>query len=750
MNNSKSNILCRIGVGIHLGTKVRISLLVCTGLLLLIFCPSVTAWEFFGNEPNLMELAEREFPTMSPLEKNLFRKVADGEFADYTADTECKLRANYIAWLCTDLKASKLVMHNGIWIKGAHITGKLDLSFAKISFPLRFEGCKFTKDINLEQATVHVLDFSGTHTLSINAKRLTVEGDVRFRNDFKAKGTVNLIGAKIGGYLDCSGGKFINKRRRGYKNAQIALEATGIKVEGNVNLCGGFDSKGTVSLYGATIGRELDCKGGKFTNPGLVAFNGDQMQVDGCVFLSEGFKAEGQVRLIGAIIGRDLDCTNGKFFITSNKTANSKGFGEALKASGMKVSGNMYLRKGFEATGMVRLVDATVDGFLDCSGGKFSNNSDGLNGPVEAIEATRLQVGGTVSMCIDKDTKEIFRATGMVSLYGANIGGDLDCKRGEFVNPKGTALCADLLEVDQHVFLSENFHAEGEVCFKNAKINGYLLLGNIDSPKKAKLNLQFAQVSMLNIKNTNEDQWPRKLLLQGLNYEEINDDFADNQKALIKWLRLQYGEPGDYFRPQPYEKLAEVLSKSGRKTIAKKILITKNDDKKDPNLRLPLTRRERLWHSMFGALISYGYKPWHAAIYGMGFVLLGWLIFSKGFKKGFIKPTKEKEFIKRPKETEVHNKNGKPNDDFKPKAGENYPKFNALMYSLDIFVPLIDLHQSKYWLPNINKMKTQRTSHNFILFNAGGLLWCYLWIQTIFGWLLTLLLVAGLTGLVRK
>jgi hypothetical protein len=162
---------------------------------------------------------------------------------------------------------------------------------------------------------------------------------------------VNLIGAKIGGYLDCAGGKFINKTKRGSEHENKAIEATGVKVDGNVSFCDGFESKGTVSLYGATIGRELDCKGGKFTNPGWVAFNGDQMQVKGCVFLSEDFEAKGQVRLIGAKIGRDLDCTNGKFINDSKKATARKNteesFREALKAPGLRVGRNVYLRNCF-------------------------------------------------------------------------------------------------------------------------------------------------------------------------------------------------------------------------------------------------------------------------------------------------------------------------------------------------------------------------------------------------------------------
>ena len=65
------------------------------------------------------------------------------------------------------------------------------------------------------------------------------------------------------------------------------------------------------------------------------------------------------------------------------------------------------------------------------------------------------------------------------------------------------------------------------------------------------------------------------------------------------------------------------------------------------------------------------------------------------------------------------------------------------MYSVDTFVPLIDLHQSKYWLPNAKR------GNKLLGLHIGGLLRLYLWIHIVMGWALTTLLVVGLTGLVR-
>ena len=75
-----------------------------------------------------------------------------------------------------------------------------------------------------------------------------------------------------------------------------------------------------------------------------------------------------------------------------------------------------------------------------------------------------------------------------------------------------------------------------------------------------------------------------------------------------------------------------------------------------------------------------------------------------------------------------------------------YPRFNFLVYSVDTFVPLIDLHQGKYWLPNANRGHEIPKIKGL---HTGGLLRLYLWIHILMGWLLSTLLVVGLTGLVR-
>ena len=67
----------------------------------------------------------------------------------------------------------------------------------------------------------------------------------------------------------------------------------------------------------------------------------------------------------------------------------------------------------------------------------------------------------------------------------------------------------------------------------------------------------------------------------------------------------------------------------------------------------------------------------------------------------------------------------------------SYPRINAWMYSLDALLPGIDTGQQDFWVPDI------RTRIGL----AGRL---YLYVQNIAGWALSLLAIAGFSGIVKS
>jgi hypothetical protein len=66
--------------------------------------------------------------------------------------------------------------------------------------------------VTLMGASAKTLNFGGTHIVdqdsggdSLIAERMSTSGGLFLRNDFSAAGTVRLLGASIGGNLDCIG-----------------------------------------------------------------------------------------------------------------------------------------------------------------------------------------------------------------------------------------------------------------------------------------------------------------------------------------------------------------------------------------------------------------------------------------------------------------------------------------------------------------------------------------------------------------
>jgi len=419
----------------------------------------------------------------------------------------------------------------------------------------------------------------------------------------------------------------------------------------------------------------------------------DGLRTEGSLCLNRRFRAEGAVRLSGAQVGGNLTCRSAQFLCPD---------GTALSADGVRVKGDLRLNDGFRAEGAVSLLGVAVGKDVDCDGGQFLCPSG------DALCADGLRVDGCVFL------RQGFRAEGVVRLRGAAIGGDFSCLGGRFVHPGQTALMADGVKVEGAVFLRNGFHAEGRVSFMAARIGRFLFLSGVDAPGGLTLDLRSAHVGSL---CDEAASWPApgQLLLHGLVYEDLDDRSPLDAPTRLAWLRRQ---PAQSFRPQPYEHLAAVLKKHGLDEDARQILIAKNDD------RLRLTRMpaaSRAMYHLLGGSISYGYRPWRAFRLALLIVAVGTALFSLGFRAGVLASVE-----------------GKPRE-----------SFNALLYSLDTFLPIVDLHQKGAWWP-----AAAGTEHVLELggltLSWGALLRTYQWIHIGLGWILTTLLVASLSGLIRR
>lgn len=417
----------------------------------------------------------------------------------------------------------------------------------------------------------------------------------------------------------------------------------------------------------------------------IASLNADRITVRGSVFLKDGFHATGEVRLLGADIGGDLDCTKGCF-----ENPN----GHALSADGITVKGDVFLNDGFHATSEVRLPGANIGGNLGCNKGKFKNPGG------RALVADGITVRGSIFL------NDGFRATGEVRLPGADIGGDLECANGQFSGDSETPTTISL---------------------QTARIKGSLLWTGVRLANGVVLDLHLAHVGTL---IDDPQSWPGigRLFLDGFTYDRFGGDAPTGWEARRDWLGRQPRDdsgqkiadaaakedpPQNKFRPQPHEQLVKVLRVMGHDHDARRIAIDKQHVLR---ARGDLNRREKAWNWLLDVTIRYGYASYRALWFILGFVLLGTVIFYCANEAGLMVPTKESVSVAGSDIAEV------------------YPGFNPLIYSLDSFLPIVDLHQEAYWLPSADR----------------GLYRIYLWLHIGLGWFLTTLAVVGFTGLVKK
>ena len=143
----------------------------------------------------LEQLARGEFGTLSAAEVQMLHAAPTRE-AVWTSPSqdvnaavndpakarawgpERAIRAAIIEWLVSDPQASKLVHPSGLGVKGARITGKLDLSYLTIGAPLMLAFCSIADGIDLQYARLQSLDFRGTWTGPIVGDQSLVAGNV--------------------------------------------------------------------------------------------------------------------------------------------------------------------------------------------------------------------------------------------------------------------------------------------------------------------------------------------------------------------------------------------------------------------------------------------------------------------------------------------------------------------------------------------------------------------------------------------
>ena len=419
----------------------------------------------------------------------------------------------------------------------------------------------------------------------------------------------------------------------------------------------------------------------------------------------------------------------------------------SLRAVGATIVGDANLRRlhvgdGVDFSeariaGTVHLPSATIDGDLRLTGASVVAPSGAM-----ALNLDLARVGGTVYLDEESDSasngavKETtpFTARGEVRLVLAKIGGNLDCWGGRFdgggearADQPADALYANGLQVDGSVFLAHGLTVRGKVSLRTARIEHYLNiyeLGDGQGPAfgDAAVDLQACRVGTLNC-DTLAWTRPGRLALNGFQYDrielvkqqgDVETQLPLHEADLLAWLKLPSGEP---FFPQTYEQLATVLHREGYENQAREVLIRKEQEL---GLRAH-SWRERLWYRVLGPAIGYGHDPLRGLKWLLAVWLVGAAVFGMAHRRGLLASPAA---LEAPAAATAGDDSAR-------------PWLQPLIYALDVLVPLVDFGQARQWVPDHRRP-------------GGVALQWFHWCLIVVGWTLTTLVVAGITGLVRR
>ena len=402
------------------------------------------------------------------------------------------------------------------------------------------------------------------------------------------------------------------------------------------------------------------------------------------------------------------------------------------------------------ASGEVWFNDSIIDGDVGARGGHFTHSSVEPHETEvaffkKALDFESARIGGDVWLCFG------FEADGAVDLITATIGTSVAFS-GTFNNPNNYAIIAQGLVVAGEVFFGGflgKIHVNGSAIITEARVGaavyvqnatfssphmesigsfrglyGFNAVGmstkilvwqNVALEDGAVLNLDGASVGFL---FDDPHSWPApgQLSLDGFTYEHLA--FPDAPSRL-RWLALQ-----PEYHPQPYRQLAKVLREQGDEEGAIAVLVESENLRYESN-----GRASALWGDFLDATIGYGHKPLRTIGWSILVILIGWPIVWAAKRAGVMRPTWPENI---------------------PHSSEpDYEELHPLLYSLDAFLPFVNLHQEHYWWPN-SKAVGDCTVFGYKLRLRGSLVRHYLWLQIFSGWLLSAILIAGVTGLMKS
>ena len=687
--------------------------------------------------------------------------------------------------LLTAVPVPRLVLRHAV------IGGMLDLSGTALAMTPCLVACTLPDGIDLTDARVRGVEVLGGRVGLIRADRMTASGTVLLRSRVHDAGyeehddpatpvlvierMILLSGARIRGNLDLRGTRVGGDpiRPGQPEGTRLALSGDGLSVRGNLLISHGFDGRGEIRLNGCRIGRNLDATAASLRNPRGFTLSAAGAEVRGTVYLCRGraekrdFLSEGTLRLEGARVRGDLDLRGGRFTATAfavtgwQRAGNPAVALHAIAAEGVRVDAALKLR-GAVVRGVTRLLTARIGGDVDATRATLSFPGE------EVLQADGATVNGGVFLDgLHCDglvrLQELTVAQGLV-VVGARFSSAGACRHwlGE------SALSA---EVPGGAGGHAGLHLAG------AKITGGFVWKAVTREAAAGEPKRLLWLSALgasaDVVEDDRESWFAldRVDLRDCEYAQIDrlgagdrwrleildrEHAPANRPAGTKWWRQaqfalwllwigRLGRPAERrwlaermarFTPQPYLALARVFSRASYQGEAEEVLV-----------RLERNRARysgsgvtgMLWRWVLDGALRHGFSRSRPVWLLLVWAAVSAVCFQAGWQGGRIVPS--------------------PSNAPKVEGARPHVTFNAIVFALDTLVPIVDFNQKKEWMVEpLTRAGCGREEGK----GVGTVLactwrqWPDRWVailvlfNTVFGWLMTTLFAAGLSGVLRS
>jgi hypothetical protein len=479
-------------------------------------------------------------------------------------------------------------------------------------------------------------------------------------------------------------------RRCRFTGVNLSLVEARIR---SISLVGGCEFQGRLNLAGARVEEDLDMTGAFFRSGidltgavvhgavvatdlrawsygGQPAIAGGRLQVDGSMFIDHSQGASGEPGPASPVEGDEGGgpSIHGQLALSGASIRGELRVDQQVQVPGgaaftaMKLSVGRLLTVHGSIQGSVRLDGADIEGELNATELDLTAPGPWEAGGAISLSAANSRIGG--ALFLNKCD-----VAGTVCLREAKVGGQLNATSSRF-GAKGLALAAAGLSVTGPMYLngetSRAFYAAGLVELCDSHVTGQLDL------EKAELaggvDLRDATVGPL---TDQEAQWSGPLRIDGFVYARLPDSETWQHRA--QWLRM-----ASKYSAQPWQQAAKVYLASGRDVDARKLTVA------GQNARLKTEPpANKSWKWLLRVTTGYGHEPLRLVPY-VAFLLA--LVTGLSYYA-----IRHNELVAvNPPVGATHLQSAH----CQPKV---YLCPNAFLYSLDVVVPVVNLHQRDNW-----------------------------------------------------